>query len=144
MSEVIKVALVSDDRININKHFGPSRFFEVITISNKEIIGREQREKMSFHAPGQNHHGGEHAHGSCHGHEHGAHGVGGHSDDKHNQMLANIMDCQFLISCGMGYGIYNALESAGIKPIVSEVLDIETAINAFMLGELKNREDKLH
>lgn len=154
MSEVIKIAVVSDDGLTINRHFGPSRFFEVITLSDKQIVSRERREKKSFHAPGQNHHGADHTHGSCHDHggdhshgschDHGQHGVDGHSDDKHNQMIGNIMDCQYMISCGMGYGIYNALENAGIQPIVSEVHEIDSAINAFISGELKNRQDKLH
>jgi predicted Fe-Mo cluster-binding NifX family protein len=127
-----KVALVTEDGNTISRHFGSAPLYEVFTIESGKIVSRERKEKFNPHAPGMQH---EH-------HNHGE--MGHHSDEKHNSMLQNISDCQFLISRGMGYGIYQHLENAKIKPIITDIALIEEAVKAVIDETIINHSEKLH
>ncbi len=77
----------------------------------------------------------------------GASGQGrgtGRGGQKHMEMAEGLEDCDYVISRGMGYGIYNHLETANITPIVTEIKEIEEAIKALIEGTIDNHPDKLH
>jgi predicted Fe-Mo cluster-binding NifX family protein len=123
----MKIAAVTEDGVSIHSHFGQAPFYQVLTIENNQIIAREQRAKPS------------HQHGAHHDHQHGAGG------DTHAQgMAAVIGDCQVLIARGMGMPAFDALEAAGIKPILTERNAIEDAAQAYLRGELPHRAERVH
>ncbi len=47
-----------------------------------------------------------------------------------------------IISCGMGNRSYNRLIKNKIKPFVTDVFDIEEALERFLRGELVELKDK--
>jgi predicted Fe-Mo cluster-binding NifX family protein len=155
----VKVAVVSDNGTTVSQHFGSAQFFYVFTVDNGQIINKEKREKYHAHTPGMHHHrqGDEisvagsvnqdsiskNAGNRSNGHGM-LHGFGNDSGNKHNAMIQNISDCQYLVSRGMGYGIYQHLENAKIKPIVTDIRVIEDAVNAVIAGTIINHSEKLH
>ncbi|TAL69280.1 MAG: hypothetical protein EPN82_06995 [Bacteroidetes bacterium] len=155
-----KIAVVTNNGTSVSQHYGSSRFYEVFTIEDNAVIKREKREKANFHAPGQpyNQHLHQHQHGSINsispesntgmmqkGQGSGmGHGWDHHSEDKHKTMIGNILDCKYLLARGMGYGIYNHLNNAGIEPIVTDIQLIEEAVNSVIDGTIVNHSEKLH
>ena len=59
-------------------------------------------------------------------------------------MAEVIADCEVLICGGMGMGAYNSMRSLNIKPLVSDLLDIEEAVNAYIDGKLEDHTELLH
>lgn len=131
----MKLAVVIDDRETISQHFGRALYYLVYTVEGGEIRSRELRDK-----PGHQHFAGEH-HEHDHSHEHGS---DAHSDHKHGQMIAPIVDCEALIVRGMGRGAYVALEQAQIRPFVTDIIQTDAAVQAYLNGSLTNHTEKLH
>ena len=63
---------------------------------------------------------------------------------KRSQMANDITDCQVIICGGMGMGAYQSMLRLNIKPIVTEIRDIETAAQAYMDGKIIDRTEMLH
>jgi predicted Fe-Mo cluster-binding NifX family protein len=59
-------------------------------------------------------------------------------------MLSAIADCQVVLAGGMGQGMLQNLEQAGIRPILTEVKSIQEAIHAFLEGTLVDRSERVH
>ncbi|WP_304226504.1 NifB/NifX family molybdenum-iron cluster-binding protein [Gracilinema caldarium] len=138
----MKIAFVTDDGKTISKHFGRARFYEVITVENGQVVGREQREKLG-HAHFAGTHDHHHEHHDHHGHG-GGHGFDTTSQERHNRMAQAIVDCQYLVAGGMGAGAYASLQQAGITPIVTDYSHIDEAVQAHIAGNLKNHTEYLH
>ncbi|HWQ84469.1 MAG TPA: NifB/NifX family molybdenum-iron cluster-binding protein [Anaerolineales bacterium] len=146
----MKVAVITDDGSRISQHFGRATFYQVISIENGSIVGRELRNKVGH---GQFH---GHEHGQDQGHDHGQdhdhgedapgvpHGMGQASHDKHLEMAANIDDCEAVICGGMGRGAYQSLLIKGLKPVVTDYSDVDQAALAYAAGTLVDHIDKLH
>jgi predicted Fe-Mo cluster-binding NifX family protein len=66
------------------------------------------------------------------------------SHDKHNRMSQNIQDCDVLICGGMGMGAYQSMQSFGITPLVTQLHEIEDALQAYLSGELRDETQLLH
>lgn len=121
----MKIAAVTDDGKTIHSHFGQAPYYEVLTIENNAVVARERRNKPS------------HQHEQ---HEH--HAVGG---DTHAQGMAQVIsDCQVLLARGMGQPAFQALQAAGIEPILTEKQAIDDAVQAYLRGELTHRTDRIH
>lgn len=115
----MKVAIASDDKKSISHHFGRAKGFVVCEINNKKIITNEYRQNIG---------GGGCESGGC----------------NHTAMIANIKDCDFVISYGMGMGIYQELMANDITAIVTDVEDVDKALEEFMNDALESNIDKLH
>ena len=123
----MKIAFVSDDGVTIHSHFGQAQFYQVLTIENNQITAREQRAKPS------------HQHGAHDEHQHGAGG------DTHATGMAQVIaDCQMMVARGMGQPAYNALQAAGIQPILTDKQTIDEAAQAYLRGELAHRDNRIH
>jgi predicted Fe-Mo cluster-binding NifX family protein len=59
-------------------------------------------------------------------------------------MLAAIADCQVLLAGGMGQGMYQALEAAGIRPVLTTEERITEAIRLYIGGRLAEQPDLAH
>jgi len=44
----------------------------------------------------------------------------------------------------MGWGAYDSLKSRGIETVVTDVDDIEKAVNLYLQGKLPNLMERLH
>lgn len=137
---VEKIALISDDGKHISRHFGRATHYLVVTIEDGKELKREMRAK-----PGHQHFVSQQGH--TEGHQHGAderHGFDPESQNRHFQMASVILDCAIVICGGMGMGAYEGMKSARITPIVTDILDVDEAIQAYLDGTLQDRTDLLH
>jgi predicted Fe-Mo cluster-binding NifX family protein len=132
----MKIAAITDEGKTISQHFGRAQYYLVATVENGKIVSREMRSKMGHnqfvnqpHAeekPGQ------------------PHGVDPASHDKHMQMADAITDCEALLCRGMGRGAYESMKVRGIRPIVTDIADIDEAVMAYVEGKITDLVDLLH
>jgi predicted Fe-Mo cluster-binding NifX family protein len=131
----MKIAIVTDDGTTVSKHFGRAKNFLVITIDNGIVIDRSMREKMNH----------DHfTHGEHQEHGHGEDGTSESSHQKHTGMVQIISDCEVLISGGMGRGAYMSLQQLNIRPIVTDLDEINQVITKFISGKLIDNPELLH
>jgi predicted Fe-Mo cluster-binding NifX family protein len=134
-----RIAAVTDDGKTISAHFGRATQYTVVTAEDSQVQVRETRPKA-------NHHDFQHE-GSHHGHEdHGTHGRGFGRDAgrKHRLMFASIQDCQVVLARGMGQGARRGLEGMGIQVILTDVKEIDRAVQAYLDGQLVDHPERLH
>ena len=131
-----KIATVSDDGITISQHFGRAQFYVVVTIEDGQIVAREKRDKLGHrHFQGEPHDETPDPRG---------HGFGPAAQDRHARMVAAISVCEALLAGGMGAGAYESMRRAGIRPIVTEIMNIDQAVKAYISGELLDHPEWLH
>jgi predicted Fe-Mo cluster-binding NifX family protein len=132
----MKIAVISEDGATISQHFGRAPLYVVVTVEDGKIVNKETRDKAGHHTFA----GGQHpetAPGERHGYDAGA-------QSRHAQMAQNIGDCQVLIAGGMGWGAYDSFKSRGINTIVSDVQNIDEAVELFIDDKLPNLMERLH
>ena len=130
------LAAVTDDGITISQHFGRAKYYEVIFVENNKVVKRERREKMGHH----NFANAEHHH-----HDHnGEHGLDESSHNKHVSMAEAIKDCSILLARGMGYGAFQSLSQLDLKAILTDIKNIDDAVQSVIDGTIVNHTEKLH
>jgi predicted Fe-Mo cluster-binding NifX family protein len=136
----MKIALVTDDGITISQHFGRASKYAVYTLDETSILEHELRDKIGHRQFAEEEKNHQHQHqGDARGH-----GYGRHAEDKHQRMFANIQDCEVVIARGMGRGAYQGMLQAGLKPIVTDIAEIEVAVMAVLDGSIKDHPEVLH
>jgi predicted Fe-Mo cluster-binding NifX family protein len=132
----MKIVAISEDGVTISQHFGRAPLYVVVTVENGEIVSKENRSKVGHH--------------SFSGHPHvemapgERHGYGIDSQSKHDQMAQSIDDCQVLLAGGMGWGAYDSMKSRGIETVVTDVTNIDEAVQLYVSGKLSNLMERLH
>jgi predicted Fe-Mo cluster-binding NifX family protein len=134
----VKIAAVSEDGINISEHFGRAPYYVVVTVEDGKIVSREIRNK-----PGHLQFAGEPQEETSRADPRG-HGFGSSAQYRHGRMVAVISDCQVLLSRGMGAGAYQSIKQSGISPVITDIVDIEEAVQAYIEGRLVNHSERLH
>jgi predicted Fe-Mo cluster-binding NifX family protein len=132
----MKIAFATDDGKTISSHFGRASHYMVITIENGQSGQHEMRDKL-----GHNHFANE-PHG-----EHEAnqpHGFDPASQDRHKRMIEAILDCEAMLCKGMGMGAYESLRAAKIRPIVTDISEIDQAVTAYIKGNIVDHVENLH
>jgi predicted DNA-binding protein (UPF0251 family)/predicted Fe-Mo cluster-binding NifX family protein len=132
----MKIAVVTENEVTISQHFGRAPWYEVFTAENGKISGKEKRSKV-----GHNQFAGQHEQHTAQG---GQHGFDPASQNRHAGMAETISDCQVIIAGGMGMGAYESLNSYKIEPIITDVQNIEEAVNLYLQGKLPNLMERLH
>lgn len=136
MSQNLKIAVITDEGRTISSHFGRARYYLVATVEDGQVVNRELRNK-----PG-------HAQFQAEGHEHenagAAHGFGPSADSRHGRMVEAITDCEALLCGGMGKGAYESLKGREIRPVITDILDIDEALTSFINGQIIDHTEKLH
>ena len=148
----MKIAVITDDGNTISQHFGRALFYQVLTIEEGKVISREQRAKpghghfAAAHTHDEAHHSGDHHDEDHHaeGHHGAAHGHDGASHQKHVSMAEVISDCEAVLCGGMGMGAYQSMLSLKIQPIVTDLHDINQAVQAYIEGKLIDHTERLH
>ena len=133
----MKIAAVSEDGVTISQHFGRAPFYIVLTIEDGKIIAREQREKMGHSQFAGEQHEEEKA-------DPRGHGFAPAEQDRHFRMAEAIRDCQFLLARGMGAGAYYSMEQAGIRPVITDIANIDAAALQAAQGVIVDHKEKLH
>jgi predicted Fe-Mo cluster-binding NifX family protein len=132
----MKIAAITDDGTTISQHFGRAPLYLVVTVEGDKIVSKETRPKAGHHTFASSHEPSPDAWGK--------HGYDAGSQAKHASMAETISDCQVLIAGGMGWGAYESLKSYNIKPIVTDVSDIDKAVKLYLEGKLPNLMERLH
>jgi predicted Fe-Mo cluster-binding NifX family protein len=135
----MKIAAVTEDDITISQHFGRAPFYVVVTVENGKIVARERREKL-----GHGHFAGEQHEGGPYGADPRGHGFDPTAQSRHGRMLAAIADCDVLVARGMGAGAYHSIQQAGLRPILTDEIEVEAAALAAAAGTLQDHSDQLH
>ena len=132
----MKIAVVTDDEKTISTHFGQARYYVVLTVQNGKVTEQETRPKVNQKQfAGEHHHRGEHG---------DSHGMDRQAQHRHARMMEAIDDCQALIARGMGQGAHYSLTSRGIKPVLTDIQDIQEAVDAYLAGELIENPSRVH
>lgn len=132
----MKIAAITDDGQTISQHFGRAPYYLVVTIENGQIVDRELRDKLGHsHFMNQPHEAEQPGQ---------PHGMGPTAHDKHLQMSEAIADCEALLCGGMGMGAYQSMVARGIKPVVTDLWDIDQAVTAYAEGKIADRVNRLH
>lgn len=126
----MKIAVATDDFINVSGHVGRCAGFLVYDIEKGEVVSIEER-KNSFtnHSMGGNEH-----------HSHLQHGSGHGSNDGHKRLAEGLKDCKYLISHGMGRRLVEEIKIFGITPLVTSEMNAELAAVKLEQGDLKMEE----
>ncbi len=133
----MKIAVVTDDGKSVSQHFGRAPYYLVVTVEEGNIVNREMRDKAGhnqFHEEGHEHHeetGGQH-------------GYGPSADHKHGRMVETITDCETVLCRGMGRGAYESMQARKIRPVVTDIADIDEAVKAYVNGQIVDHVEKLH
>ena len=132
----MKIAVVTEDEKTICQHFGRAPLYMVFTIEDGKVTGKEKRTKFGHNqvTGHQGHHGGQG----------GQHGFDTAAQNRHASMAESIKDCQAMITGGMGMGAYYSLKQYNIEPYISDVPDIDEAVQLFIEGKLANLTERLH
>ncbi|HSL42629.1 MAG TPA: NifB/NifX family molybdenum-iron cluster-binding protein [Anaerolineales bacterium] len=131
----MKIAVITDDSESISAHFGRAQYYKVFTIEDGQVVNRETRPKANHNQFSREHH---HEH---HGEQHGTDAA---SEHRHSLMMEPISDCQVVLVRGMGMGAFNKLSSSGIRPIITEISNIESAVASYLAGTLMDHPERLH
>lgn len=132
----MKIAAISDDEVSISRHFGRALYYVIVTIEDGKIIAKETRSKAG-HQTFAAHEPPKLAPGERHGYDAGSH-------TRHAAMAEVISECQVLLAGGMGWGAYEAMQGYGIEPIVTDVENIDEAVELYLAGRLPNMMERLH
>jgi len=135
----MKIAIVSDDKQTISRHFGRAKNYIIVSIEQKELTEKTTLPKVSICDTDARHHHGQDRKSDPRGS-----GFGRHSRSKHDQMFKDIKDCDVLVARGMGRGAYQGLEQLGIKPIVTDIVDVDAAVQAILDDTIINHTEELH
>ncbi|MEW5869747.1 MAG: NifB/NifX family molybdenum-iron cluster-binding protein [Chloroflexota bacterium] len=132
----MKIAVITDDGNTISMHFGRAPYYMVVTVENGQIVERQLRDKMGHtHFVNQPHEAEQPGQ---------LHGMDATSHNKHLQMSETIADCEALLCGGMGMGAYQSMAARGIKPVVTDLRDIDQAVLAYAQGKIVDRVERLH
>jgi predicted Fe-Mo cluster-binding NifX family protein len=129
------IAAVTDDGITISQHFGRAKYYEVLFVENGKIVKKEQRDKLDHHNFAQEEH--HHQSDSKHGFDESSH-------NKHISMAEAVNDCSFVLARGMGAGAYQSMVQLNIKPIVTDIKNIDEAVQKVIDGTIVDHTEKLH
>ena len=132
----MKIAAITEDGATVSQHFGRAPYYLVVTVEDGKIVSKEKRDKAGHHTFSASQHP-DTAPGERHGYDAGA-------QSRHDIMAQSIDDCKVLIAGGMGWGAYDSLKSRGIETVVTDVDDIEKAVNLYLQGKLPNLNERLH
>ncbi len=133
----MKIAAITDDGKTISQHFGRAPYYLVATVEEGKIVGRETRDKLSHTQLGGEAH-------DRHEESNGCHGYGPAADNRHGRMAETITDCEALLCRGMGMGAYESMQARNIRPVVTDITDIDEAVMAYVNGQIVDHVEKLH
>ncbi len=131
----MKIAVVTDDGKTISAHFGRAQYYLVLTLENGQVVERQMRQKPS-HA-----HFANQVHVEVPGQRHGFDPA---SQARHASMAQPVLDCEAVLCRGMGTGAYESLKQGGLRPILTDIADVEQALQAYVDGSIVDHVERLH
>ena len=136
----MKIAAVTDDGKLISSHFGRATKYAVFTVEENKVVSSELLDKVGHRDFQQEGVEGHHHHSN----DPRGRGYGQHSEEKHRRMFETIADCQIILARGMGRGAHNGFLQAGIQPIITDIAEIEKAVQAVIDGSIEDHPERMH
>jgi predicted Fe-Mo cluster-binding NifX family protein len=135
----MKIAVVTDDGVTVSQHFGLARYYAVLTVEGKQVLGREMLDRSStLPAVGEHEpHQGLSGQIDCHG-------TGTAAAATHLRMVQPIKGCQVLLARGMSWSARECLLDAGVRPIVTDIAGLDEAVQAYLEGTIADHVEILH
>ena len=121
----MKIAIATDDFVNVTGHIGRCNGFLVYEIEGGKIKSVEQRENNFTHH-------------KMHGHEHDNNHSHGHS---HANLVEGLSDCSHLICSAAGWRLQEDFLNAGKELIFTDEELAEEAALKFSNGTLRINSD---
>lgn len=119
-----KIAIATDDKINISMHLGRCKYFAIYTIAPNEIVNREYLDNTFTHP--------HKSPDDCK--DENAPGMADHS---HEELLEALSECHVVLSGGIGQRLIDDLNQAGIRGyVVADEGGIEDIVQKYLEGEL--------
>ena len=122
----MKVAVATDDFINVTGHVGRCNGFLVYEIEDGKVVNVESRENNFTNHKRSEHH--------SHGHEHSH----GHS---HSALVEGLSDCSHLICTAAGWRMQNDFKNVGKELIFTDEKIAEIAALKLAEGSLQINSD---
>ena len=114
----MKIAIPTNDGINLSAHFGRCRQFLIFEARNGEVKLIETRMNAGCHGHGSSDGAAEHP--------------------SHSGFVEALRDCETVLCGGIGAGAVEALKSGGISVVLVEATgDAEQIVTAFLSGALR-------
>jgi predicted Fe-Mo cluster-binding NifX family protein len=135
----MKIAVVTDDGATVSQHFGRARYYAVLSVEGQRVVSREMIDRgdtllaVDEHEPRQGLAG-----------DIDCHGTGTAAAARHLSMVQPIADCQVLLTRGMSWSARECLTSARIRPILTDIGDLEQAVRAYLDGSIVDHVELLH
>lgn len=144
-----KIAFVSLNAKSINGSFGSTKYFEVFTINNGQIVNRESREVYKVQADKElpsliQKNTNDNLNDSSSLPKSFSLTVVDKSKEKHIKMAKTISDCSYVVARGMCANAWDSIEQFKMKPILTDVKHFEDAIKQIVDGTIVNHTDKIH
>lgn len=126
----MKIAVPSNDGVNISAHFGRSKGFIIFETGGNQINSQSYIENtVTGHAMGH-HNENEHHH-----EDHGSH------THSHTGILGALAGCETVIAGGMGQRLYTDLLAAHKKVFVTKEENAQQAVLLYLNNGLDNNPD---
>ena len=135
----MKIAIVTDDGTTVSQHFGLAHYYTVLTVDGQQVVGREVLDRSDTLLPVAEHqpHQGLTGEIDCHG-------AGTAATAAHLRMVQPIQDCQVLLARGMSWSARECLLGAGIRPILTDIPNLDEAVQAYLEGTIVDHVELLH
>ena len=127
----MKIAVITDDVKTISAHFEHAQYYLVFAAENGKITGQELRLKAN------DSHSTDEEHGIAQSKLH-------FSTVTHTSMMGTIIDCDVLLARGMDRAAYDGLRIRNIRPIITAIQDVQTAVDAFLAGDIIDHLERLY
>jgi predicted Fe-Mo cluster-binding NifX family protein len=121
----MKVAIATNDGDYVYSHFGRAAYFKIYHIEGNQIVNVELRQRAS----------GCCSTGGGHQQQQGC-GCRDNSQQKHEELTAEISDCDTVIAGGMGRNSYESLRAQGFDVVLTDYAWTEEAITAYMENKI--------
>lgn len=135
----MKIAVVTDDGTTVSQHFGLARYYAVVTVEGKQVLGREILDRSGTLLPVEEHepHQGLGGQIDCHG-------TGTAAAAAHLRMVQPIKGCQALLARGMSWSARECLLDAGVRPIVTDIAGLDEAVQAYLDESIVDHVEVVH
>ncbi len=132
----MKIAIASNNGVNVSGHLGRCKSFIVYETNDKEIIKKETRENtFRHHESGHGNHDHQHDHQGGHSREHGE------GEHNHNALIEILKDCDYVIFQSGGWRVIEDLQANNITPMLTDEENAEAAAKKLLAGELETKDE---
>jgi len=124
----MKIAVASDNQINVSGHLGRVKGFLIYEVDGSEIKSKNYLDnRFTHHVLSEKH---EHHHGE--GNNHG-----------HSRLIDGLNGVETLIFQSGGWRVVEDLKNNGIKPFLTDETDADITVQKFLKGELQEKTDNV-